>query len=100
MKSDSKHFFDSKIILQEIYSEMDSLNNPDERYYSLALFRCLCMIDDYVLSSEKDPAPILHFLQKVSVMFDEKYVFGLLNIVISLSSGTKFAYFMYEFIYF
>lgn len=75
-------------MLQEIYTDMDSLSNSDEFYYSLALYRCLIMIDKYISAPEKNYSEILHFLKAISGLFDDKYVFGLLNMVLSLCSGT------------
>lgn len=92
LKSDIDHPIDSNVIvmLQEIYVDMDFLSISDENYYSLALYRSLTMIDNFISAPEKNCAQILNFLETISGLFDDKYVFGLLNIVISLCSGTCF----------
>ena len=77
-------------VLQEIYVDMDSLTSSDEKYYSLALHRGLCMIDSYISASDNNFSAILYFLEAISGLFNDRYVFGLLNIVISLCSGNYF----------
>ena len=76
---------ESKKYLSEIYTEMNTLNAANDVYYSLALYRCLVAIDYYV--SQDNLSELISILEAYSLLFNDKYVFGMLQMVVSLNSG-------------
>lgn len=85
----------TKNLLNEIYSEIsyygpNSESKLSENIYSLAFYRCLCMIDLYRTTSS-DPWALLEILENYSLIFRDKYIFCMLQIVVSLTSG-KYLY--------
>lgn len=85
----------TKNFLNEIYSEISyyDLNYEfklSENTYSLAFYRCLCMIDLY-RTTYSDPWALLEILENYSLIFRDKYIFCMLQIVVSLTSG-KYLY--------
>lgn len=77
----SNHF------LNNLYDEIDILTNGDEVQHSLAMYRCLSLIDNCILSHFADFSPVTKMLDKYSSLFADSYVFGMLKIVVSLHSG-------------
>jgi hypothetical protein len=95
LKSDNDINDQSKKLLNILYAEMDSLTIGAENYHSLALYRCLILIDNCISGLILDIYAIIKILEKCSSFFPDSYVFGMLQIVVSLHFGkTKSSIFL------
>ena len=68
-------------LLDILYSETSQIN------YSVALYQCLCLLDDYFSCAGKDSSKILETLENYSNIFDNEYIFCMIQIIVSISSG-------------
>lgn len=80
---------ESKNILDNLYSEIDSASSGVEVYTSLALYRSLLLIDVCTSSNVEHSLNVLQILEKYSSIFVDSYVFGMLQIVVSLHNGNN-----------
>lgn len=73
--------------LHELYKEIDILQDLSDTYYSLALYRSLYLLDCLSSSPKQYSSDLISIMEKYSLLFNDKYVFGMLQLIVSLNYG-------------
>jgi hypothetical protein len=64
--------------------------------YFIALYRCLILIDELVSNPSKNWDTSVEILESYSKIFEDRYVFGLILVILSLKQGINYSIFIIQ----